>query len=731
MEPTHPHPRSRVPRTTSPMPSIPSIPSIPPDRTVREYIPSRPWRHSACVAILYCACRSWLVLPMPNGCRPTTQTQTQSVTDDHFFLHIITRPHSRFTCIPTPSRCSPAASTTTSPVLLPQRRRSKHNKRKKTQTKSPRSLAAIPPFLPANMSSSTHEKETSLPSASHVGLATTQDVERIEAPVTWKAYMICAFASFGGIFFGYDSGYINGVLGSKLFIEAVEGVGVKDLSESHTSLIVSILSCGTFFGALIAGDVADWIGRKWTVILGCLIYLIGVIIQMITGTGDPIGSIVAGRLIAGFGVGFESAIVILYMSEICPRKVRGALVGGYQFCITIGIMLASCVVYASQNRNDTGVFRIPIAIQFLWAIILAGGLMMLPDSPRYFVKKGYLPRAAEALSRLRGQPKDSEYIQVELAEIVANEEYERQLIPSTTWFGSWANCFKGSVWKANSNLRKTILGTSLQMMQQWTGVNFIFYYSTPFLKSTGAIENSFVISMIFTVINVVSTPISFWTVEKFGRRTILLWGALGMLICQFLVAIIGVTVGFNKSHPAPTAADPNATLADNISAVNAQISFICIFIFFFASTWGPGAWILIGEIFPLPIRSRGVALSTASNWLWNTIIAVITPYMVGENRGNLKSSVFFVWGGLCTFAFIYTYFLVPETKGLSLEQVDKMMEETTPAPRPSGSPIPLSLAARLATTPTPTTTPRSLLFKRLPLSQRAPFHNTNLSRRRI
>ena len=164
---------------------------------------------------------------------------------------------------------------------------------------------------------SSNEKETTAPATAHVGdLAATQDVERIEAPVTWKAYLICAFASFGGIFFGYDSGYINGVLGSQIFIDAVEHIGAKEVSESNTSLIVSILSCGTFFGALIAGDLADFIGRKWTVIFGCLIYIIGVVIQMITGLGDELGAIVAGRLIAGIGVGFESAIVILYMSEI-------------------------------------------------------------------------------------------------------------------------------------------------------------------------------------------------------------------------------------------------------------------------------------------------------------------------------------------------------------------------------------------------------------------------------
>jgi len=519
------------------------------------------------------------------------------------------------------------------------------------------------------------ESDSAVVAPEGTNLATTTDVERIEAPVTWKAYLICAFASFGGIFFGYDSGYINGVNASNVFIHLVEGPKATALSSSHQSLIVSILSAGTFFGAIGAGDIADRMGRKWTVVLGCGIYMFGVVIQMITGPEvNALAAIVAGRIIAGIGVGFESAVVILYMSEICPRKVRGALVAGYQFCITIGILLASGVVYRTEKRNDTGSYRIPIGIQFAWALILGGGLMLLPDSPRYFVKRGRISDAARSLCRLRGQPVDSQYIQVELAEIVANEEYERKIIPDTGFWGSWMNCFSGSLWEGKSNLRRTILGTSLQMMQQWTGVNFIFYYSTPFLQSTGAISNAFLISLIFNLVNVCSTPISFYTVERFGRRTLLVWGAFGMLVCQFLVAIIGVSVGFNHTHTD----EAGNSIANNIPAVNAQIAFIAIFIFFFASTWGPGAWIVIGEIFPLPVRSRGVGLSTASNWLWNTIIAVITPYMVGVNEGNLRSSVFFVWGGLCTAAFVYAYFLIPETKGLSLEQVDRMMEQSTP-----------------------------------------------------
>lgn len=300
-------------------------------------------------------------------------------------------------------------------------------------------------------------------------LQTTDDIDRIEAPVTWQAYLICAFASFGGIFFGYDSGYINGVNGSALFYKLVEGPNAKSLSTPHTSLITSILSAGTFLGAIIAGDIADRIGRKWTVISGCFIYMFGVFIQTITGpeVSSPLGTIVAGRLIAGVGVGFESAIVILYMSEICPKSVRGALVAAYQFCITIGILLASCVVYATEKRNDTSSYRIPIGIQFAWGAILAGGLFFLPDSPRYFVKRGQLTEATGALSRLRGQPLDSEYIRIELTEIVANEEYERSLIPATGFIGSWMNCFTGGLRDQKSNLRRTILGTSLQMMQQW------------------------------------------------------------------------------------------------------------------------------------------------------------------------------------------------------------------------------------------------------------------------
>ncbi|GAB7360501.1 hypothetical protein MBLNU230_g8452t1 [Neophaeotheca triangularis] len=520
--------------------------------------------------------------------------------------------------------------------------------------------------------------------------AGTDSVERVEAPVTFKAYLMCGFASFGGIYFGYDIGYINSVFAMRYFIhefankpyppETPESDFV--LPTSDVSLITSILSAGTFFGAIIAGDLADWIGRRMTILVGCGIFCGGVIMSV---ASTNVALLSAGRFICGIGVGFESAIVILYMSECAPRKVRGAIVAVYQFCITIGLLLAACVGYATQNRTDSGSYRIPIAIQWIWALVLAGGIAWLPESPRYFVKKGKIERATKSLASLRGQPPDSDFVREELAEIIANHEYELQVVPQDSYLASWANCFQGSIWKSESNLRRTILGTSLQMMQQWTGVNFIFYFGTRYFTQLGTIDDPFLISLITTLVNVLSTPISFWTIERFGRRPLLIYGGMGMLVCQFIAASVGT-----------------ALPASNQDATRAQIAFVCIAIFFFASTWGPTAWVVIGETFPLPIRSRGVGLSTASNWFWNCILAVISPYFVGEEYANMGPAVFFVWGGLCTCATVYAYFLVPETKGkrnpflflhpntqsftvsltvvigLTLEQVDTMLEETNP-----------------------------------------------------
>ena len=184
---------------------------------------------------------------------------------------------------------------------------------------------------------------------------------------------------------------MSGVLGMPYFItmytgmqydyEAGKPIGVDPtkfaLPSSTKSLMTSILSCGTFLGSLVAGDVADYLGRRPTIISGCFVFCIGCSMQI--ASTNQTALFVMGRLIAGLGVGFISAVIILYMAEVAPRKVRGALVAGYQFCITVGILLANCVVYSTQARNDPGSYRIPIGVQFIWAVILGVGLFLLRE----------------------------------------------------------------------------------------------------------------------------------------------------------------------------------------------------------------------------------------------------------------------------------------------------------------------------------------------------------------
>ncbi|KJX92475.1 monosaccharide transporter like protein [Zymoseptoria brevis] len=481
-------------------------------------------------------------------------------------------------------------------------------------------------------------------------------LQRIEAPVTFKAYMMCGFAAFAGILCGYDSGYISSVLGMPAFKRQYgHVVPIKQDQTGHDyytyekSLIVAILSAGTFIGALASGYLADKIGRRVTIIgPGCGLFATGVIIQV---SISRVSGLVAGRLISGLGVGCVSAVSILYMSEIAPRRVRGAIVSCFQFAITVGLMLASCVGYATRNRETSAAYRIPIGLQMFFAVSLATGLFFLPESPRYWVKKNRLDKAAFALARLRGQAVDSTHIEDELAEIVASQAHEVR-----GGEGSWMACFRGGVTKSNSNARKVFIGTMLQACQQWTGINFIFYYNTTFLQQLG-LSNPFLISMVTTVVNVVSTPISFYAIERLGRRPLLIWGGVGMCVCEFIIAIVGVSAGTSDA------------------AAYVLIVFVCIYVFCFASTWGPAAWVVIGEIFHLPIRSKGVALSTASNWFWNFVIGIITPFIVDGDKGDLGVKVFFIWGTTCVFCVAFAYMFVPETKGLTLEQVDQLMED--------------------------------------------------------
>ncbi|TGO58754.1 hypothetical protein BOTNAR_0175g00150 [Botryotinia narcissicola] len=218
--------------------------------------------------------------------------------------------------------------------------------------------------------------------------------------------------------------------------------------------------------------------------------------------------------------------------------------------------------------------------------------------------------------------------------------------------GAWKDLFAGGFHRG-SNLYRTFIGTMVQMMQQLTGVNFIFYYGTTYFAQVG-LTSFFLLATITNIVNVASTPISFWTIERFGRRPLLIYGGIFMSICEFIIAIVGTV------------------LTESKAAQWVLFVFVLVHIFFFASTWGPTAWAVSGEMFPLALRGRGVALSTASNWFWNFIIAFVTPYLVGEENANLKAKVFFIFGATGFLSALFAYVFIYETKGQSLESIDRM-----------------------------------------------------------
>jgi SP family sugar:H+ symporter-like MFS transporter len=475
----------------------------------------------------------------------------------------------------------------------------------------------------------------------------------------WPAIAMGFFVAFGGVLFGYDTGTISGILAmpywKNLFSTGyIDPDGDRNITTSQESAIVSILSAGTFFGALASPFMADYLGRRPALMISTWVFNLGVILQT-AATAIPM--FLAGRFFAGFGVGLISALIPLYQSETAPKWIRGAIVGAYQWAITIGLLIAAVVNNATGQRNDTGSYRIPIAVQFAWSLILFGGMFILPETPRFLVRAGKLDKAHRSLARIRRLAPDHPAVIHEVQEVRANHEFESSLGKA-----SYLDCFKPPI------LKRQFTGMALQALQQLTGINFIFYYGTKYFQNAG-FTSGFVISMITSAINVASTIPGMYAVDRFGRRPLLLWGAIGMCVSQLIVAVVGtVSTGQDAS---------GVIYVKNLAGQKAAVAFVCIYIFFFASTWGPLAWVVTGEIYPLKTRAKSLSMSTATNWLLNWAIAYSTPYLVnyGPGYANLQSKIFFVWFGCCFICIAFVWFFIYETKGLSLEQVDQLYEE--------------------------------------------------------
>ncbi|KAM0789622.1 hypothetical protein ACM66B_000427 [Microbotryomycetes sp. NB124-2] len=465
------------------------------------------------------------------------------------------------------------------------------------------------------------------------------------------ALVMSCFAAFGGFLYGYDTGYISGVKEMSYFLTLFgdptgDPANPYRLSSGTDSLITSILSAGTFVGAITSYGAGDYLGRRLGIAFYLLFFTLGVILQ-VAATEVPLFAV--GRVFAGLGVGGVSCLVPLYQSETAPRFLRGAIVSGYQWMITFGLLIAALVCFGTRNMDNTGSYRIPIGLQFAWAIILGGGMLLLPESPRWLLMRGKEEKAQAAIARIMNKPLDSAEVNEEYAEIAANLHHERAVGAN-----SYLACF---TFGPGKNCQRTLTGCALQALQQLTAL----YYGTQFFTNVG-VGNAFVTQIIVNAVNFATTPPGMWAVDRFGRRPLLMTGAIGMTVSQFLVGIIGT-----------------ATSPDNVPAQRGLIACVCFFIAFFASTFGPGAWVVTGEIYPTSIRGKAMSLSTATNWLINFALGYSTPYMVNDGPGNagLGTKVFFIWGSCCALAIVFTFFCIPETKGLSLEQVDILYRKSS------------------------------------------------------
>ncbi|KAJ3757213.1 general substrate transporter [Lentinula raphanica] len=477
-------------------------------------------------------------------------------------------------------------------------------------------------------------------------------------PTNTRAIVLAFFVAFdlsaGGFLFGYDIGVISGLLVMPDFVQRFgqeNPDGTFTLSESRQSIITSLLSAGTFVGALGQAFTADRFGRRPTILIWAAIFTIGVAIQ--TATIDSIAQITIGRFIAGLGVGAMSAVVPLYNGETAPKALRGTLLVLYQVQIITGIFLSYVFDLGTHALSGPASWRIPVSLQLVWGCILLSGIFFLPESPRHLLGIGKREEACVVISQLNSVPIDDPLVDELVDELQYAIDAENEGGKAT-----WLECFspKNGLWK------RVVNGMMLQFLQQLNGQNFYYYYGDTFFQSAGTTLSPYVIQVILGAVSVVGTIPALWAIERVGRRRLLLIGAAWQAVCALIAGLSGHF----------TLAPPNTPI-DSLTPRNKQggdvlIAFAVLHVFGFSLFWGPTPWVYLGESFPLRIRPKAIALGSATNWVWNFLLSFFAPKIAGD-IGPLILLIFF---GMLVVAFVYVFFFIPETKGLTLEEVDEM-----------------------------------------------------------
>ena len=441
-----------------------------------------------------------------------------------------------------------------------------------------------------------------------------------EATSSGFVYLAAVFAALGGLLFGYDTGVISGAV---LFITKQFA-----LSTFPTELVVAVVLLGAAVGALSGGRIADWLGRRATLLITSLIFILGAIICALA---QSLMVLVIGRIIVGLGIGLSS-VVPVYISEISPAKARGWQASLYQLAITIGILAAYLVDYAFAGTEG---WRWMLGLAAVPGLLLGLGMLWLPETPRWLLERGREDAARAVLRRVRGNAS----IEPELEEI-------KQTLSQASERGKFSDLLSPGVRPA------LIVGVGLAIFQQITGINTVIYYAPQIIQQSGipSASGAILATAGIGLVNVIMTVVSMLLIERVGRRPLLLTGIVGMIITLFVLG-----------------------LAFHLSTQSSTLTWIAvitlmIYVASFAISLGPIFWLLIAEIYPLRIRGLAAGTAATTNWAANLLVSLTFLSLLQALGPSLT-----FWGyGLAAIAgLFFSYYLVPETKGRTLEQIEE------------------------------------------------------------
>jgi sugar porter (SP) family MFS transporter len=457
-------------------------------------------------------------------------------------------------------------------------------------------------------------------------------------PLDW-GYLIpvLAVAGMAGILFGFDQGIWNVI--STFLLEGFDIDPTSATGAREEGFAVAILYVGALMGALLSGYSTSRIGRRRSLMMAAASFLLGIFFYAIA----PLMIwVVIGRILMGLGIGIAAMAAPLYLSEISPPQIRGAAVAGFQLAITLGILFTSLVGVAYQQLEN---WRVMVAIGMLPAVIFLAGLFIAPDSPRWLISRGRSFEATSILMKLLNKQN------------VAAEVREIQSSTNRVSSGNFGQLFTPRI------LPLVIVALGLFLFQQLSGVNVFFTYSTSIFEKAGLPQTASYLSTFgLGAVNVLATLLSMWILDKVGRRSLLLVGFGGAIACLLLLGFLLNT--------------------NNTSFLLVIACFA--YVIFFAVGLGPTPYLIMAEIFPLSLRGTAMAFSSCANWLLNGLVVGLFPALsVRLGTGN----AFYLFAGCSVVAFGFVYFLVPETRGISLEAIEENLYKGKTT-RHLGDPLP-------------------------------------------